>query len=176
MRSVTVKVAEIVEPRTSAVAGDSYVPATVTWIAPEFVGLPLLVGIEDRVDGYEGGRLTVKLEPLTGEIAGAVVVNAPKAGPGPGFVRPAELPTVAGGIRVDRTPWQLNPDLVATLEVIGETGPLTLFEDDEHVFFGFSESVPVKKVMAGGAGFTVDRDEVLTGLVIERGPTGFRLS
>jgi len=173
MRATVVKIAEIGDARTVSVTGDEYVPLTVTWIAPESVGVSLLASMEDRTGGYGGGQITVKLEPLTGEVAGVVVANTPKASPGDGFVRPSELPTVVGGIRVDRSPWDLNPDLVAQREVVGESAPLSVFADDDYVYFGFSESVPVKKVMAGAAGFAVGHDGELTGLVVERDALSF---
>ena len=113
----------------------------------------------------------LRMVPVVLVLDGLEVVQEGPAGDG--FGRPSELPTVVGGIRVDRSPWDLNPDLVAQREVVGESAPLSVFADEDYVYFGFSESVPVKKVMAGAAGFAVGLDGELTGLVVERDALSF---
>ncbi|QUQ66190.1 hypothetical protein [Kutzneria sp. CA-103260] len=165
---MVLRVTRVVEARTGDVEGDVYVPFSVDWVPVGSAGTPAYYFAEDRDGGSSAGYVELKIERVTGEVIAVVVVNLPKRQAAMPDL--TGIPVVEGGVRVDLAPWEPNPDLVPTKERFDERCPLSVAEDETHVYFGLSDTAPVRLVMAGPTGFGIGPDDELTGIVVARTP------
>jgi hypothetical protein len=84
------------------VESDPYVPLTVTWQVPRS-GQPLYL----RVSGTAGGELEFKIDPVSGALLEAIVIDSPPATSGVPAL-PAPDPAADATPVVDRSPWELG--------------------------------------------------------------------
>lgn len=164
---MTLKVVQIKPARAAEVEDDEYLPLSVHWMSPGSAGTPayyFVRGSEDAADGY----IELKMEPLTGEVIGLIVITMPKRRElMPGF-RPSSLPTVAGAVCVDLSNWDLERDQFTRQGQVDELCSLVVIKDETHVYFALSDITPVCSVLADGIGFGLGPENELAGIVVSR--------
>jgi hypothetical protein len=168
MTVLTVK--SVSDPRVASVDDDPYILFSADWVSPGGAGLPVYYFATDQSsESGKNGFIEVKLERLTGEVIGAVVVSLPTARSD----IPDSIPFENGAVRVDMEPWVPNPDLVPTKGRFDESESLSVSFNDSHIYFAFCDELPVRWVMGGTVGFGVGLEGELTGLIAENGKSGW---
>jgi hypothetical protein len=150
-------------PRNGVVHGDDYIPLSVNWVQVGSVR-----PIYYRIRSSDGGDVELKIEPLRGELIGAVVIDSPE--------RRVEVPksiyvssrVTEGAVFVNLAKWNLNPDNVPTIEYVYDEGWLGCGEDENYLYYPFSGEEPDRFVMAGSAGFGIAESDLLSALVSKK--------
>lgn len=156
-------VAHTDQPRNAEVRSDAYIPLSVSWVT-----IGSVQPIYYRIQSDDGGDVELKIEPLRGELVGAVVIDSP--------VRHVQVPQAAhmpsrvtqGSVFVSLELWNPNPDNVPTKKVIYEKGDLGAGEDRVYLYYAFSDAVPARFIFAGRAGFGITDSGVLSALISKK--------
>lgn len=154
-------------PRDAVVHGDDYIPLSVNWVQVGSVR-----PIYYRIRSSDGGDVELKIEPLRGELIGAVVIDSP--------ARRAQVPNsiyvssqvTEGAVFVDLEKWAPNPDNVPTAENFCEEGQLGWGEDATYLYCSFSDREPDRFIMAGSAGFGIMEPDLLAALISKKPSSG----
>jgi hypothetical protein len=156
-------VKHIGQPRSASIESDDYIPLSV-----DFVPVGSVRPVYYRAHGRGGGEMELKLEPLTGEIIGAVVIRSP--------AQRVEMPAAAhdpgkaskGSVFVDLGPWDLNPDLVPTRNVVSEEDEMSWSEDSDFLYYSWSPLQPETFAFTGNAGFGLTETNILTCIIVKK--------
>jgi hypothetical protein len=154
-------------PRNAVVHCDDYIPLSVNWVQVGSVR-----PIYYRIQSVDGGDVELKIEPLRGELIGAVVIENPaRMVPVPKPIYTSSRVT-EGAVFVVLEKWDLNPDNVPTKEYVYEEGRLGWGEDPSYLYYSFSDEEPDRFVMAGSAGFGITGTDTLSALISKKPSSG----
>lgn len=142
---------------------DDYIPLSVHWVPVGSVR-----PVYYRAHGADDGDIELKLEPLTGEIIGAVIIRSP--------AQRVEMPAAAhdpnqagqGSVFVDLSAWELNPDLVPKRDVVSEEDDMSWSEDSDYLYYSWSPLQPQRFIFAGNAGFGIADANILTSIIARK--------
>jgi hypothetical protein len=155
------------QPRNAVVQSDDYIPLSVNWVEVGSVR-----PIYYRIRSADGGYVELKIEPLRGELIGAVVIDSP--------ARRVEVPesiyitsqVTEAALFVGLENWEPNPDNVPTREYVSEESRLGWGEDATYLYYSFSDLEPDRFVMAGSAGFGIVEPDLLAAVISKKPSPG----
>jgi|HubBroStandDraft_3_1064219.scaffolds.fasta_scaffold03890_2 hypothetical protein len=160
-------VTHVDRPRNAVVRGDEYVPLSVNWVQVGSVR-----PIYYRIRSSDDGDVELKIEPLRGELIGAVVIDSPtRRVQVPKSIYISSLVT-EGAVFVSLKKWNPNPDNVPTTEYVYEEGRLGWGEDATYLYYSFSDREPDRFIMAGNAGFGIMEPDLVTALISKKPLSG----
>jgi hypothetical protein len=154
-------------PRNAVVRSDDYIPLSVNWVQVGSVR-----PVYYRIRSSDGGNVELKIEPLRGELIGAVVIDSParRVGVPKSIYIPSRV--TEGAVFVNLAKWNLNPDNVPTTEYVYEETQLGWGEDESYLYYSFSDEEPGRFVMAGSAGFGITEPDMLSALISKKPSPG----
>ena len=160
------------------VEDDENIPFAIDWIPVGSAGVPISYSVEDQTGGSSAGLIHLNINALTGEIIGAEVVIGLKWKNKITASDLDSLPEIPGSVLIDRSGWNLDLNGFPKERIIDDAHLLSTGSSESYIYFSFSEVSPVRKIMSGPAGFAVDSNDELTGIVVDRnsGPWIRRLS
>jgi hypothetical protein len=150
-------------PRNAVVHSDDYIPLSVNWVEVGSVR-----PVYYRIRSSDGGNVELKIEPLRGELIGAVVIDSPARGVGIPESIYISSQVTEGAIFVELKKWNPNPDNVPTKEYVNEEGRLGWGEDANYLYCSFSDQEPDRFIMAGSAGFGIVEPDLLAALISKK--------
>jgi hypothetical protein len=145
------------------VESDPYIPLTVTWQVAR-AGQPLYL----RLSGTGGGELEFKVDPVSGALLEAIVIEPPPASPAPAPVDPPAAGSPPGVTAVcDRRAWfgddPADPHAPAR-RVVSEQRELSMETSGDRVVVRLSGRPAARHLWCGPAGIGVAVDGELVSL------------
>ncbi|MEU2718321.1 hypothetical protein [Streptomyces sp. NPDC007205] len=143
----------------AVVESDPWVPMKVTWL-PRPAGKPVYL----RISGVDGGEVELKIDPLTGMLVQAIVIELPPEVEA-GYEVPIGGGTPAQSPVVDRSP-QGRPDAADLDEsVVRTVEKLAFFQTADRIGLVFGDQEPARHVQCDDVTVAISSHGDLTAIV-----------